>query len=186
MWKPLALAAALTLGAAAAHAATLGLRPAEAPRIDSTAVTADYDAAFDLLAIDSPALTVTLDGPGTPPPLDSLTVFGGLGAATLDVFGPADPVVPAISADLTGVGSDVGVLELLFATTADTSGRFGPRLFMEVQTGAADPLAGFSATGTTATIATPVPLPPAGIAMLAALAAGAAAGRHAGLSGRCL
>jgi len=177
MWKPIALAAALALTWAAADAATLGLRPAAAPRIEATGVTADYDAFLDLLVIDSDALTVTLDGPGTPPALDGLTVFGGLGAATLDIFGPDDPVVPTISADLTAVGTDGGVLELLFATTADTSGLFGPRLLMEVQTGASDPLAGFSATDTTATLAAPVPLPPAAAALLAAFAACAAIGR---------
>ncbi|NBB84480.1 MAG: hypothetical protein GVY28_13895, partial [Alphaproteobacteria bacterium] len=73
MWKRLALAAALALPAAAANTATLGLRPAEAPRIDAAAVTADYDAVLDLLVIDSDALTVTPDGASPPPALDGLT-----------------------------------------------------------------------------------------------------------------
>ena len=168
MFRMLPSILATVLWAGTAAAAGIGFAPAADPRLTATGGVADYDAGFDLFVFDALSVSVT-DGSGTIPALTGITVFGGLddpfGPATLDLFGD-DPVTPILSGILRDTGSSGSVLELLFDTTIDGTGLFGPRLLFTLDTGQADPFAGFALADATATIAAPVPLPPA-MALLA-------------------
>lgn len=166
--KMLLLSLVTACWAGAGAAAGLGLAPAADPRLTVSGGVADYDAGFDLFVFDALSVAVT-DGGGTIPAITGITVFGGLtdpfAPAALDVFG-ADPVTPILSGTLRKAAATGTVLELLFGTTADSTGRFGPRLIFTLDTGQADPFAGFALSDVTATVAAPVPLPPA-MALLA-------------------
>ena len=165
--------AAMLLAPLATAAAPLNLAPTGDPLIETTDAVADYDPFFDLLTIDAIAPTGSASL-GALPVLGGFSVFGSLAApfATLDVFADADPVDPILSGSLVRSGTDGTVLELLFETTSDETGLFGPRLLMLLETGAAEPLDGFSAFPTTAQITTPIPLPPSAALLGSALLAG--------------
>jgi hypothetical protein len=115
----------------------------------------------DMLIIDA----ASPSGSSSSGPLPALAGFTALGAhgdpfATVDVVGAPDPVDPILTGSLIRFGTDGSVLELLFETTADATGPFGPSLLMVVETGAAAPLGGVMAFPTSPEIATPIPPPP--------------------------
>jgi hypothetical protein len=173
MLAPAVLAALLI--PLAASAATLGLVPRATPRIVDAAATVDFTPDFggQLVVLGlSPAFA---DGGRA---LSDLAIDGALfDAGFRPVLTVSDADGPVIAGDFERFGFDgAGALELLFRTTLDRTGRFGPRLLVLLALDPADLPAGdpfstaFSATGT-ATVAAPIPLPGAGPLLLGALGA---------------